>query len=291
MQNGYIVTSINGDLIDGSKSITVANTNGSYKHPTDVKFTYFSVYNESKDYNYYKENTYWYCYAWDCSGNKALIKASEYKIDTTKNIYIYLAEIPTSGSINYTNCLFVRSSNPNATVDNVFTGEIVQSTDMHVDKPTKHFLNIVGKDGDKLRFERVNINGNNDYAFTSAGGETGLIPIDASVGVDGNYIYGTIFVTEEETKAKGGFQFKVVQKYNGIQFWYGYEAIEKDETTKNNCSAYGDGYGNLNIQIKTSGTYRIMICKANEKYGVPTVKIVSTDEIRIKYNRKLYRKY
>ena len=285
MQNGYIVTSINGDLIDGSKSITVANTNGSYKHPTDVKFTYFSVYNESKGYNFYKDNTYWYCYAWDGSGNKeALIKASEYKIDKTKKIYTYLAEIPTSGSINYTNCLFVRSSNPNATVDDVFTGEIVQSTDMHVDKPTKHFLNIVGKDGDKLRFERVNINGNNDYAFTSAGGETGLIPIDASVGVEGNYIYGTIFVTEEEAKAKGGFQFKVVQKYNGTQFWYGYEAIEKDKTTKNNCSAYNDGYGNLNIQIKTSGTYRIMICKANEKYGVPTVKIVSTDEIRIKYN-------
>ena len=285
MQNGYIVTSINGDLIDGSKSITVANTNGSYKHPTDVKFTYFSVYNESKGYNYYKENTYWYCYAWDGSGNKeALIKASEYKIDKTKKIYTYLAEIPTSGSINYTNCLFVRSSNPNATVDNVFTGEIVQSIDMNVDTANKHYLNIDAKDGDKLKFKQVKINGDNKYAFTSAGGETGLIPIDASVGVDGNYIYGTIFVTEEETKAKGGFQFKVVQKYNGTQFWYGYEAIEKDETTKNNCSAYNDGYGNLNIQIKTSGTYRIMICKANEKYGVPTIKIKSTDEIRIKYN-------
>lgn len=287
MQNGYIVTSINGDLIDGRKSITVANTNGSYKHPTDVKFTYFSVYNESKGYNYYKENTYWYCYAWDGSGNKELIKASEYKIDTTKNIYIYLAEIPTSGSINYTNCLFVRSTKQDATIDNVFTGktgEIVQSTDMSVDTANKHYLNIDGKDGDKLKFKQVKINGDNKYAFTSAGGETGLIPIDASVGVDGNYIYGTIFVTEEETKAAGGFQFKVVQKYNGTQFWYGYEAIENDNTTKNNCSAYGDGYGNLNIKINTSGTYHIMICKANETYGVPTIKIQSTDEIRIKYN-------
>ena len=284
MQNGYIVTSINGDLIDGSKSITVANTNGSYKHPTDVKFTYFSVYNKSNGENFYEDNTYWYCYAWDGSGNKALIKASEYKIDKDKNIYIYLAEIPTSSSISYTNCLFIRSTKQDATIDNVFTGEIVQSTDMHVDTATKHYLNIVGKDGNKLRFEQVNINGNNNYAFTSAGGETGLIPIDASVGVDGNYIYGTIFVTKEEANAEGGFQFKVVQKYNGTQFWYGYEAIENDNTTKNNCSAYGDGYGNLNIQIKTSGTYRIMICKANETYGVPTIKIQSTDEIRIKYN-------
>ena len=306
MQNGYIVTSINGDLIDGRKSITVANTNGSYKHPTDVKFTYFSAngkicskcgkfYGDSTTKcsdcgkkvtlnTVYSNDTYWYCYAWDGSGNKALIKASEYKIDTTKNIYIYLAEIPTSSSISYNKCLFVQSTDPDATPSNVFDSKVIQSTDMSVDTANKHYLNIDGKDGDKLKFKQVKINGDNKYAFTSAGGETGLIPIDASVGVDGNYIYGTIFVTEEETKAAGGFQFKVVQKYNGTQFWYGYEAIENDKTTKNNCTFYNDGYGNLNIQIKTSGTYRIMICKANTKYGVPTVKIVSTDEIRIKYN-------
>ncbi|MGN1295534.1 MAG: InlB B-repeat-containing protein, partial [Bacilli bacterium] len=328
-QNGYIVTSISGDLIDGSKSITVDNVNGSYKHPTDVKFTYFSLchYEEieitkcsicgtiyatgtksctnksnqscrdqnkqgktsivvttelSHSDNYYKDNTYWYCYAWDNYGNTAIMKATEHCIDKTNNIYNYLVEIPTSSTVSYTGCLFVQSTDSNATKDNVFDSKVIQSENIDIDTANKHFLAVASQSSGKLVFETINVNGSNNYAFTSAGGETGLIPIDASTGVDGNYIYGTIFVTEDE--ASTGFEFKVVQKYNGTQFWYGYEAIENDSTTKNNCTYSSDGFGNYNIKINSAGTYRIMICKANSTYGVPTIKITSTEEIRIKYN-------